>query len=71
MPAILSALRRTFPGVFDSQNQSLRYNSSPFSSSAIQKMVTHEVTYMPRAANSDDAIELVSRGNGSGPKNSW
>ncbi|KAL4760963.1 CFEM domain-containing protein [Aspergillus foveolatus] len=71
MPAILSALRRTFPDVFDSQNRSLRYNSSPFSSNAIQKMVTHEVTYMPRAANSDDAIELVSRGNGSGPKNSW
>ncbi|KAL4739336.1 hypothetical protein BDV11DRAFT_205185 [Aspergillus similis] len=71
MPAILSALRRTFPTVFDSQNRSLRYNSSPFSSNAIQKMVTHEVTYMPRAANSDDAIELVDRGQGSGPKNSW
>ncbi|KAL3442247.1 hypothetical protein BJX65DRAFT_299172 [Aspergillus insuetus] len=73
MPAILSTLRRTFPTIFDSQNRSLRYDSSPFSGSAIQKTVTHRVTYMPRAGHSDDAVELVDRepGIGRGQKSPW
>ncbi|KAL4971890.1 hypothetical protein BDW66DRAFT_163319 [Aspergillus desertorum] len=71
MPAILSTLRRAFPAVFDSQNRSLRYNISPFSSIGIQKMVTHEVTYTRRAGQLDDAVELVERDKGSGPKSPW
>jgi hypothetical protein len=73
MPAILSTLRRAFPTVFDSQNRSLRYDSTPFSGSAIQKTVTHKVTYMPRAGHSDDAVELVDRepGVAGGQKSPW
>ncbi|KAL3457329.1 hypothetical protein BJX64DRAFT_293204 [Aspergillus heterothallicus] len=71
MPAILSTLRRAFPTIFDSQNRSLRYDSTPFSGSAIQKTITHKVTYMPRAGHSDDAVELVDRERGPATKGPW
>ncbi|KAJ0417383.1 hypothetical protein BJY00DRAFT_325692 [Aspergillus carlsbadensis] len=68
MPAILSTLRRSFPTIFDSQNRSLRYDTSPFSggSAGIQKTVSHRVTYLPRVGHEDDVVELVGRGGETG-----
>lgn len=70
MPALLAFLRRVLPSIFGSTNRSLDYKAgnykagsynvgkSPFPSKVIQKSVTHSVTYMPRAGDSD-VVELM------------
>jgi hypothetical protein len=66
MPPLLSFLRRVMPAVFGSTNRSQgnykagSYNvaKSPFPSNGIQKSVTHTVSYMPQASDSD-VVELM------------
>src|SRR5690554_3812518 len=64
MPSTLSLLRRVFPTVFGSTNRSDyktgSYNlaKSPMPSNCIQKTVEHQVSYIPRAGDSD-VVELM------------
>ena len=65
MPSTLSYLRRVFPQVFgstshtaDYKGRSYNFGKSPLPSNAIQKSVTHTVSYMPRAGDSD-VVELM------------
>ncbi|KAK4233341.1 hypothetical protein C8A03DRAFT_48087 [Achaetomium macrosporum] len=60
MPPLLSFLRRVMPTVFGSTNRPGNYKAgsynvakSPFPSNGIQKSVTHTVSYMPKASDSD------------------
>lgn len=73
MPAMLSFLRHVLPTVFGSTNRSGKNygkdgsyqvggtggaGRSPFPSNAIQKSVTHTVSYLPRSGDSD-VVELM------------
>ena len=72
MPAVLSFLRHVLPTVFGSTNRSNKnYGKdgsyqvggtggarSPFPSNAIQKSVTHTISYFPRSGDSD-VVELM------------
>ncbi|KAK4150446.1 hypothetical protein C8A00DRAFT_36944 [Chaetomidium leptoderma] len=71
MPTILSFLRHVLPTIFGSTNRSRDYKAgsyqigggggggrSPFPSNAIQKSVTHTVSYLPSADDSD-VVELM------------
>lgn len=65
MPSLLAFLRHVLPTIFGSTNDpegdkagSYNIARSPFPSNAIQKSVTHTVSYMPRAGDSD-VVELM------------
>ncbi|KAK4035178.1 hypothetical protein C8A01DRAFT_48565 [Parachaetomium inaequale] len=68
MPSLLSFLRHVLPTVFGSTNRSNNYKAgsyhgggggrSPFPSNAIQKSVTHTVSYLPRPGDSG-VVELM------------
>jgi hypothetical protein len=72
MPAMLSFLRHVLPTVFGSTSRSNKnYGKdgsyqiggtggarSPFPSNAIQKSITHTVSYLPRSGDSD-VVELM------------
>lgn len=65
MPALYSFLRRAFPRIFGGSTNRSNYNAgsyhlgkSPIPSNAIQKTVEHQVSYIPRAGDSD-VVELM------------
>lgn len=69
MPCLPAFLRRVFPDMFGSINQSdykagsynvvkSPFQSNAFPSNTIQKSVTHSVSYMPRAGD-PDVVELM------------
>ncbi|KAK1765112.1 hypothetical protein QBC33DRAFT_545771 [Phialemonium atrogriseum] len=69
MPCLPAFLRRVFPDMFGSTDQSdykagsynvvkSPFQSNAFPSNTIQKSVTHSVSYMPRAGDSD-VVELM------------
>ncbi|KAL2753850.1 hypothetical protein ACRALDRAFT_2109384, partial [Sodiomyces alcalophilus JCM 7366] len=65
MPSLLAFLRRCFPQGFDSTSRTNESNikaygnsKSPFPNNGIKKSVTHSVSIMPRAGDSD-VVELM------------
>lgn len=64
MPALYSFLRRVWPEAFGSGSRSQNYKTGSYNlakspmPSGIQKTVEHEVSYFPRAGDSD-VVELM------------
>lgn len=65
MPALYSFLRRVFPTVFGGSTSRSNYQSgsynfakSPMPSNGIHKTIEHQVSYIPRAGDSD-VVELM------------